>query len=605
MINPVKIYKSIDSVQEVLTPFKPVFIEKPVFSKDVFEKQFEKIAPEKKGLLEKFANLEEYYKLVYQIWDLKTISTMPLNKIKILFSLASMRDKSLMLRFSPDELFFMSKLSEEKLKFLKPAARQKDTNGIFTYSFKQLNAISKFNQQETDKAIILLNSGLCADDLINICKDSSVNALQLKKRIETLKKVFVGNILDIRVKRFNDNYVIFLTENKEHKSFSYVFDKDFNLNKNYKSNIDFEHECFKKSGIFNKLNIFSKKKTPANPSLQQNLKVSPKEHIEALDTIQENIDNLKELQKQVYRKNCLAMCSNHGKIADTSFKLPENLIVKYYEKGALSDNDIINIFSENAGIIHQKDFDYFALRKIKLTPYDNEKCLDIRQKNAMSKPLKIDSDYYKKTSVDILNQELEKLEPIKAQKKLIIIDGLPGAGKSTIITKLLKNDSNAYFTPDSDEIKAAFKQIYQNGEGAALVHTASGNILKKEILPRVFEQGKNLIFQTSGSTERIHKILEHAKSHGYSVNLVHIETPENISIERAMNRYERTGRFIDPYDILAIFYKNGNEKKYTSRIFSYDSRLENSFCYRDKELCLVKEGRVEFPNKKCWGMLTD
>lgn len=605
MINPVKIHKSIDSVQEVLTPFKPIFIEKPVFSKDVFEKQFEKVTPEKKSLLEKFANLEEFYKLVYQVWDLKTISTMPLNKIKTLFSLASMRDKSLMLRFSPDELFYMSRLTEEKLKFLKPAARQKDSNGIFKYSFKQLNIISKFNQQETDKAVTLLDSGLCADDFINLCKDSSVNAAGLRKRIDTLKKVFLGNILDMRVKRFKDKYVIFLTENKENKSFTYVFDKDFNLNKHYKTNVDFENESFKKSGIFNKINIFSKKKTPTNPSLPRSLKVSPKEHLEALDTIQENIDNLKELQKQVYRKNYLAMCTNQGNFADTSFKLPENLIIKYFEKGALSETDIINIFSENAGIIPKKDFDYFALRKIKLTPYDNEKCLEIRQKNAMSKELNTDSEYYKTTASDVIKTELEKLKTIKAEKKLIIVDGLPGAGKSTIITKLLKNDSNAYFTPDSDEIKAAFTQIYQNGEGAPLVHTASGNILKKEILPQVFEQGKNLIFQTSGSTERIHKILEQAKAHDYSVNFVQIETPENISIERAMKRYKKTGRFIDPYDILAIFNQNGNEKKYTSKIFSYDTRLKNSFCYKDKELCLVKEGKLNLPHKKCWSILTD
>ena len=102
MIKPVKIFKSIDSVDMPLSAFKPVFIEKPEFPADVFQKQFETLEPEKRNIVQKFANLEEFYKLVYHIWDLKTIATLPVEKAGTLLSLASMKDSTRMLRFSPE-----------------------------------------------------------------------------------------------------------------------------------------------------------------------------------------------------------------------------------------------------------------------------------------------------------------------------------------------------------------------------------------------------------------------------------------------------------------------------------------------------------------------
>lgn len=604
MIKPIKIYKSIDSVDIPLSAFKPVFIEKPVFPADVFQKQFETLEPEKKNLIQKFANLEELYKLVYKIWDLKTIASLPVEKVKTLFSMASMKDSSLMLRFSPTELFKVSQLSNEQLNFIKPAARQKNADGIFNFNFAQLSELSHFNKQEMDKAMLLLDCNLAAEDLIEVCKDNMSNAGHLRKRLLTLRKLFSGNIYDIRVLRSKENYVIALTKKKDHRVSSYVFDKKFNPDKNYKSDVDFAGECFKKKGIFQRMNIFSSEKSAQMAVLNPHVKVSAREHIEALDTIQEQIDNLKEIAREAYRSNMMAINSGTGKLKDAELKLPKNLIKDFWDQGALSEEDLVRICTENAGFISESDFKYFALRKIRLTPYDTEKCLEIRRKNVLAEPVSIDSAYYKKVAAEVLATETKKLDLIKAEKKLIIVDGLPGAGKSTIIEKLLKKDKNAYYAPDSDDIKKAFTEVYKNGAGASLVHKASGTILKKEILPEVFKHGKNLIFQTAGSSERIHKILEIAKNNGYTVNLIHIVTPDDISVTRAISRFEQTGRFIDPYDILAILNKNTKEKKYTSRIFSYDERLQNAYVFKDKELYRVEEGNLAESGSKYFKDIT-
>ena len=81
-----KIYNNICEAREnIITPFKPLFISQPKCDKDVFSKNFSFVEPKKRGYLYKFANLSEHYNLSYNIFDLKQLMNLSKEKLKSLF----------------------------------------------------------------------------------------------------------------------------------------------------------------------------------------------------------------------------------------------------------------------------------------------------------------------------------------------------------------------------------------------------------------------------------------------------------------------------------------------------------------------------------------
>ena len=584
------IYKSINCVKEnAISAFQPIFIETPKFPKDIFSKNFAGVKPDKRTYLHKFANLHEHYRLIYNIPDLQFLETFSVKKLKSLFMIAFEKDEAGIIRFVPDELMNIANLSEDTLNFIKPFARQKKNTEIFNYRINDIYKLSDFSPQERLNAIQLFKFNLSARDLIEISKDQNADISALKNRLETLEKIFAQDINELEVKKFGEDYVVTLltNNNKVHK---YVFDNKFNLNPCYKSDVDFDNESLRETNIFKRLNPFKQKHPTLQKTTGNNLKVSLQENILALDTIQEKLDYIKQLYLKAYKHNFYVMHTGKGHFYEPDIKLPKNMLVDYWKKGAISNNDLIKICTENAGIIPESDLNYFALNKIKITPYDTDKYIEIRYNNLFSEPVKIGSAYYNKVLGEILNIEKEKLKNVKAQKRMIIIDGLPGAGKSTIIKNILKNDKNAFYTPDSDDIKAMFKEVYKNGEGSNLIHEASGKILKTEILPLAFKQGKNVIYQTTGSSVSVSKIIQQAKNYGYDIDFIHIKTPKNLSVERSIQRFEQTGRYIDPYVIMSIFNQNNQEKEYAAKIFSHDKNIRNTFIYKNEKMLLVKDG---------------
>ena len=597
-VKPIKIYKSISDVNlNFVASFSPVFIDKPKISNDLFQRQFGNIEPKKRNFLHKFANLEEFCKLLCDISDLKLLESFSSNKLKRIYLLSRLKNDFGALRFSTNELLHISTLPEEKLKFLAPFARQKNVGGVFNYSFNQLQEISGFSKNEAQNAMQILEFNLPSNELIQLCKDKNANIPVLKKRLDVINKIFSGNIYQIDVIKNQNDYILFLTTAKEHKSHKFIFDKDFNLNKSYKSCIDFEKEALVQNSFLDKLKIFKKRQLTKPTNSISKLRVSQEERFYTLDKIQEKIETLKQTKLKAYKNNYFVMQTGKGHFIKTDYFLPENMLVDYWKKGAISNEDLIKICTENAGMIPESDLKFFALNKIKITSYDNEKYLEIRKNNYSSNPVKIGSEYYNKVLAETLKAEEEKLSKIKTEKKMIIIDGLPGAGKTTIIKKILGNDPNKYYTPDADDIKGMFKEVYKNGEGAALVHKASSTILRNEILPKVFDQGKNIIFQTAGESVKIHKIIQEAKNKGYAIGYIHIATPINLSIERSISRFEYTGRFIDPYVVLSTHNTNNKEKEFAAKIFSFHKNIRNSYKVENGQITLIKEGLSDTSKK--------
>ena len=593
-----KIYNNIYEVNEnIITAFKPILILQPKCDKDIFSRNFSSVNPQKRAYLYKFANLNEHYKLLYNVFDLKQLVNLSRSKLKTLFSISSLKDNSGMLRFSPNQLFQTAKLKDETLNFINPFARQKNPSGLFSFSFNDIKTLTHFSEKEKQNAMQLLMFKLPPEDLINISKDKNVNIPVLKERLSLISDLYPQNIYEIGVKKFNNNYIVHFTTEDNFKTYNYVFDNNFNLNSKYKSNIDFESRELKKEGFWNKLNIFSKQRTKIN-RIDDKVKCSIEKHYETLSNIKEYADALNNLQKKMYKSNFYTSTTGKGNLIGTNITFPKNMLSNYWKKGLISNKDLMQICSDYAELIPQSDFDYFALNKIKLTPFDNDKFLEIRKHNAMSKPVEVGSDYYKKVLKDTLSIENEKLKNIKAEKKMIIIDGLPGAGKSTIINQMLKNDKNAYYTPDSDDIKAMFKEVYKNGEGSSLVHKASGAILKDELIPRVLNQGKNFIYQTTGNYVSINKVINQAAEKGYKIDFIHIPTSKHTSLERSIKRFKTNGRFMDPVVTMSIFNTNNKEKEFSAKIFSHNKNISDTYIFEKGKFQLIQEGTYTGISKK-------
>ena len=595
-----KIYNNIYEVREnIITPFQPIFISQPKCDKDLFSRNFSSVNPQKRAYLYKFANLNQHYNLSYNIFDLKQLMNLSKKKLKSLFLISSLKDDTGRLRFTPNQLLQTAKLNDETINFVKPFARQKNGDGLFNFGFNDIKALSNFSDEEKQNAMQLLAYKLPPQDLINICKDKNANISALQERLSVINNLYPQNIYEMGVKKINNDYIVHFSTVDNVKTFSYVFDNNFNLNSKYVSNIDFETGTFKKNSLLSKLkNFWSKNDQPIFSSQKNNLKCSVKEHYDALGSINECAETLKNLQKKIYRYNFYASTTGNGKLIETNITFPNKMLSNSWEKGLISNSDLMQICSDYAELIPQQDFDYFALNKVKLTPFDNDKFLDIRKNNAMSKPVEVGSEYYKKVLNNILHIETEKLKNIKAEKKMIIIDGLPGAGKSTIINHLLKKDKNSFYTPDSDDIKAMFKEVYKNGEGANLVHKASGVILKNELIPRALNQGKNFIYQTTGNYLSINKIINDAAKKGYKIDYIHIPTSKNKSLERSINRFETNGRFMDPVVTMSIFNTNNKEKEYSAKIFSQNKNISDTYIFENGKFELVQEGKKAGISKK-------
>ncbi len=587
------IYKGIASVKEnAVSSFQPLFIKTPHFPRDVFSKHFAAVPPSKRTYLHKFANLHEHYALLYDLMDLKVLESFSLEKLKSLFMIAFEKDSTGLIRFSPDELRHISLYSDDTLKFIKPFARQQNRNGVFNYGMNDILKLAKFSDTERQNAIRLFKFNLPAGDLIAMAKDKNADIAALKNRLETVEKLFAKDIDEMEIKKYGDRYVVTSVTQNGRKVHKFVFDNKFKQDPRFKSEVDFDKEQLRETNIFKRLNPFKSKPFPIPKATDTNLRVSKHENLYALDTIQESIDYIKRLYLKAYKHNFYAMYTGKDNFYEPNIKLPKNMLVNCLKQGAISNDDLIKICMENAGLIPESDLNYFALNKIKITPFDTDKYLEIRYNKLFKTPVEIGSTYYKKVFEDILKTEKEKLGNIKAQKRMIIADGLPGAGKSTVINAILQKDKTAYYTPDSDDIKAMFKEVYKNGENADLVHEVSGHILKTEILQMVFEQGKNLIYQTTGSSVSINKIIRAAKKYGYDIDFIHITTPKDISAERSVRRFEQNGRFIDPYVIMSIFNKNNKEKDFSAKIFSHNPNIRNAYVFENGKLRLVKDGKI-------------
>ncbi len=128
-------------------------------------------------------------------------------------------------------------------------------------------------------------------------------------------------------------------------------------------------------------------------------------------------------------------------------------------------------------------------------------------------------------------------------KKVIILRGLPGSGKSTYAKQLLEENPNAYKRINRDDLR----MMFDNG------HTSTGNekFIKKVrdlLIIKALEEGKHVIVDDTNLSEknktRIQQLIDQFnKEHNDSVQIeiIEMKTPLDECIERDAQRKKPVG----------------------------------------------------------------
>jgi predicted ABC-type ATPase len=169
-----------------------------------------------------------------------------------------------------------------------------------------------------------------------------------------------------------------------------------------------------------------------------------------------------------------------------------------------------------------------------------------------------------------LKEEEEKLiqhfygtGAIKKEGQASVVIGLPGSGKSFFI-RLKGSEFSEALILDADTIKEALPN-YQNGLGAAAVHEISTKIAYK-IFYKAIENRDNLVWSTSGSSLYWTQFaIQKLHEHHYTVHLIYIDVEPQTAIQRALNRFYETGRWVDP-EIIWQMAGEGERKRNKAEI---------------------------------------
>ena len=153
-----------------------------------------------------------------------------------------------------------------------------------------------------------------------------------------------------------------------------------------------------------------------------------------------------------------------------------------------------------------------------------------------------------------------KAKPVVGRKPILfMMSGGGGAGKSSLLKKLQKTgdvpneESGAVFV-NSDDIKTLlkhYKDIFAAGDYRAsmVVHEDSSK-MSKDILSAAKGAHYDIVFDaTMSDHNKGMRRINEFKAAGYEVRMFNVTTDPQLAVERAMNRYKDTGRYVDPEEI--------------------------------------------------------
>lgn len=152
-----------------------------------------------------------------------------------------------------------------------------------------------------------------------------------------------------------------------------------------------------------------------------------------------------------------------------------------------------------------------------LTPTKRRKLEALESAQVESAAVKYADSKQKKMAKAYYEQYVKSAE-IKHEKKLNIVMGLPGSGKSSIIVGSIQEKGEGALLVDADEIKKMMPE-YQGGKGAKAVHSTSVSIANK-CMSDAMKNSDNIIYSTVGaSTKGLEELISKARDKGYTIKL--------------------------------------------------------------------------------------
>jgi len=150
--------------------------------------------------------------------------------------------------------------------------------------------------------------------------------------------------------------------------------------------------------------------------------------------------------------------------------------------------------------------------------------------------------------------------PEKGRQFWLVL-GLPASGKSGQVAEPLAQRVKGALV-DSDELKKYIPEFNRGGYGGS-VHRESSD-MSSMVMQNLMREGYNVVRPTVGDQyERTEGMLALAKAYGYTAHVAYVDIPEEEAAKRAVERFAREGRFVDPTYVLDV---DGKPKEVYNRI---------------------------------------
>ena len=172
----------------------------------------------------------------------------------------------------------------------------------------------------------------------------------------------------------------------------------------------------------------------------------------------------------------------------------------------------------------------------------------------------------------IVEHFMEKFTAAERNPTVVVTGGLPGAGKSVGLDSV--EAYKDFFTINADDIKAMLPEY--NGTNAGFVHEES-DLIASAIFEQAVKYRQNIILDVTmkslgdankGIKDGLYGRLTAMAGRGYEVQLQFTEVSMDTSVQEAVSRHFRQGRFVPP-----VYIRGATSKKGTSSQ-NYDTFVE-------------------------------
>lgn len=144
----------------------------------------------------------------------------------------------------------------------------------------------------------------------------------------------------------------------------------------------------------------------------------------------------------------------------------------------------------------------------------------------------------------------EELRGATKGDQAVFMSGGPASGKTSLLKKQF-GEAQGFAVIDPDRIKA-YDPVMEIGvamgmrQAAALAHENSSR-LSKELYATARDQGLNVLMDGTGANAgKYIGQMQELRGKGYKITLLAQHVPEEVGVDRALKRADRTGRYVPP-----------------------------------------------------------